>query len=81
MTRNGVEPKELCLSIGDVHADQGFSRKVTSFTIPLRRKGIDIHMGLAEDGGDKPKPASAHSDTDRSPRISAGLWHRSCCVA
>ena len=45
----------LCPKLGHVHADQGFSRKIKSFTVRLRRMGIAVHMGLPRDGSDKPK--------------------------
>lgn len=48
----------LCPNLGHVYADQGFSRKVTSFTILLRRMGIAVHMGLPEDGSDRPRIVS-----------------------
>ena len=53
-----VRTADLCPNLGHVHADQGFSRKITSFTIRLRRMGIEVHMGLPRDGSDKPKSVS-----------------------
>lgn len=45
----------LCPMLEHVYADQAFSRKIRSFTVLLRRLGIQVHMRLPRDGSDKPK--------------------------
>ena len=46
--------KSDCPNLHHIHADQGYSRKATSFSVPLRCDGIRVHMGLPEDASDKP---------------------------
>lgn len=49
----GFELMQRAMSIApnikDAHADQGFTRKAESFTVPLRRCGVEPHMGLPSD--------------------------------
>lgn len=38
--------RSIAPNLKHVHADQGFTGKPSTFTVPLRREGIEPHMGL-----------------------------------
>ena len=74
-----VRTASLCPNLHHVHADQGFTRKIMTFVVLLRRMGIQVHMGIPRDGSDKPRPIAFKRRDGTSIMVKeyrGALYHR-----